>query len=240
MTLGSGTKLTDSATLSGGNNPAGTITFYLFAPGVTPNGTTATTSTATRSRSAATAPTRTSMGNNPGGYAPTARAPTSGWSSTAATPTTARPRAQLGDEPETVNPAGPVKCGQFATIGFWHNCKSARTSIYQVHGDSSCKPWGTGWPRTSRTSMGRQCDKSNPCVKNLTNCTNAEVNSFYQNLCNDQRLNKTYAQIMATPWPATPPTLPGRPGPAPSRSACPRSTGGNGLSTCNVGSNGSA
>ena len=31
--------LTDSATLSGGYNPTGTITFYLFAPGVTPNAT---------------------------------------------------------------------------------------------------------------------------------------------------------------------------------------------------------
>ena len=33
--LGSGAKLTDSATLSGGNNPTGTITFTLYAPGDT-------------------------------------------------------------------------------------------------------------------------------------------------------------------------------------------------------------
>ncbi len=32
-----GTPITDTATLAGGNNPTGTITFYLFAPGVTPN-----------------------------------------------------------------------------------------------------------------------------------------------------------------------------------------------------------
>src|SRR5438067_6181194 len=32
----SSTKLTDSATLSGGFNPSGTITFYLMGPGATP------------------------------------------------------------------------------------------------------------------------------------------------------------------------------------------------------------
>ncbi len=35
VTLGSGAKLTDSATLSAGNNPTGTITFTLYAPGGT-------------------------------------------------------------------------------------------------------------------------------------------------------------------------------------------------------------
>jgi hypothetical protein len=39
VVLGSGQALTDSATLSGGSSPGGTITFYLFAPGVTPNAT---------------------------------------------------------------------------------------------------------------------------------------------------------------------------------------------------------
>src|SRR4029079_18077694 len=38
VTYGDGNKLTDSAILSGGfGTPGGTITFYLFAPGVTPN-----------------------------------------------------------------------------------------------------------------------------------------------------------------------------------------------------------
>jgi hypothetical protein len=37
VAISSATKLTDSATLSGGSSPTGTITFYLFAPGVTPN-----------------------------------------------------------------------------------------------------------------------------------------------------------------------------------------------------------
>jgi uncharacterized repeat protein (TIGR01451 family)/choice-of-anchor A domain-containing protein len=36
--VGDGNVLTDSATLSGGNNPTGNLTYYLFAPGVTPNG----------------------------------------------------------------------------------------------------------------------------------------------------------------------------------------------------------
>src|SRR5262249_23418549 len=39
VVIGTGAKLTDSSQLSGGNNPGGTITFYLFAPGVTPDAT---------------------------------------------------------------------------------------------------------------------------------------------------------------------------------------------------------
>ena len=47
VALGSGGKLTDSAALSGGFNPTGTITFYLFAQGATPNAPAPEASTAT-------------------------------------------------------------------------------------------------------------------------------------------------------------------------------------------------
>ncbi len=62
--------LTDSATLSGGYNPTGTITFYLFAPGVTPNSSDSNNvyaDTVTISNGAYT----TAIGSNPGGYVPT-------------------------------------------------------------------------------------------------------------------------------------------------------------------------
>ncbi|HYV35475.1 MAG TPA: SdrD B-like domain-containing protein [Gemmataceae bacterium] len=70
--VGGTTKLTDSATLSGGSNPTGTITFYLFAPGVTPNGTNSNnvyTDTVTVSGNGTYS---TNVGNNPGGYTPLA------------------------------------------------------------------------------------------------------------------------------------------------------------------------
>ncbi len=70
-TVTPGQTLTDSATLSGGFNPTGTITFYLFAPGVTPNGTDSNnvySDTVTVSGNGSYA---TSTGTNPGGYMPT-------------------------------------------------------------------------------------------------------------------------------------------------------------------------
>ena len=76
--LGSGGKLNDSATLSGGFNPTGTITFYLFAPGVTPNSSESNNvysdviTIGTNSGSVTGNGTyTTAMGTNPGGYTPT-------------------------------------------------------------------------------------------------------------------------------------------------------------------------
>ena len=63
--------LTDSATLSYGYNPTGTVTFYLFAPGVTPN---ASDSNNVYSDSVAVSGDgsySTASGTNPGGYVPT-------------------------------------------------------------------------------------------------------------------------------------------------------------------------
>ena len=85
VTAGAGVAMTDSATLSG-YYPAGTITFQLYAPGVTAaNYTTATpvyTDVVTLTGSAAPVTVSTAMGNNPGGYTPAAgarQAPTTGW-----------------------------------------------------------------------------------------------------------------------------------------------------------------
>ena len=84
VTIGCGTNLTDSAILWGGNNPGGTITFYLFAPGVTPNGTDSNNVYSDAVTVSGDGTYTTSMGNNPGGYTPIAPGPISGWSSTAA------------------------------------------------------------------------------------------------------------------------------------------------------------
>ncbi len=71
LVFGSGARLTDSVKLTGGASPTGTITFYLFAPGVAPN---ATDSNAVYSDAvtitAGTSTYSTSKGTNPGGYLP--------------------------------------------------------------------------------------------------------------------------------------------------------------------------
>jgi hypothetical protein len=72
VSLGSGNKLADAATLTGGNNPGSFLTFYLLPPGST-SSTPLTSAVYTD-----VVPTSgngtytTSMGNNPGGYLPTA------------------------------------------------------------------------------------------------------------------------------------------------------------------------
>ena len=65
------TTLTDSATLSGGYNPTGTITFYLFAPGVTPNGTDSNNVYSDTVTVSGNGTYTTASGTNPGGYVPT-------------------------------------------------------------------------------------------------------------------------------------------------------------------------
>src|SRR5262249_34104246 len=72
--IGSGNKLNDSATLSGASSPTGTISFFLFLPGVTPNNPTNPTNfvytdvvTVNGNGTYFTA----TQGNNPGGFLPT-------------------------------------------------------------------------------------------------------------------------------------------------------------------------
>ena len=68
---GSGAKLTDTATLAAGVNPTGTITFYLFAPGVTPNSTDSNDVYSDTVTVSANSTYSTATGNQPGGYVPT-------------------------------------------------------------------------------------------------------------------------------------------------------------------------
>jgi hypothetical protein len=63
--------LTDTAVLSGGYNPTGTITFYLFAPGVTPNATDSNNVYSDVDTANGDATYSLATGNHPGGYVPT-------------------------------------------------------------------------------------------------------------------------------------------------------------------------
>ncbi|MDB5357471.1 MAG: hypothetical protein JWN24_3924 [Phycisphaerales bacterium] len=69
--LGSGAKLTDTATLSGGFYETGSVTFYLFAPGVTPNATYSNNVYSDTVTVAGNNTYTTAAGTNPGGYSPT-------------------------------------------------------------------------------------------------------------------------------------------------------------------------
>jgi hypothetical protein len=126
VTLGSGNKLSDSATLTGANHPAGTITFFLFAPGVTPDGTNSNNvykDVVTLTGAATPVTVTTSMGDNAGGFLPTVALGTGtynwivvysgdggGGTPVINNPTTGQPNdppnpsasTSLGDEPENV------------------------------------------------------------------------------------------------------------------------------------------
>jgi uncharacterized repeat protein (TIGR01451 family) len=107
--VGSGLPVTDRALLSNGDNPTGTITFYLFAPGVTPlpdfsNNVYTDVVTVTGNGLYDNA----TMGNNPGGYAPTAVG-TYQWIAVYSGDTNNESvTAAFGTEPDTVSHAGPA------------------------------------------------------------------------------------------------------------------------------------
>jgi hypothetical protein len=108
LIVGSGTDLNDSAMLTGGYNPTGTITFYLFAPGVTPNGNDSNSVYSDTITVAGNGTYTTAGGTNPGGYLPIETG-TYQWvalyggdtNNSAAT-------SPFGSEPETVSPATPA------------------------------------------------------------------------------------------------------------------------------------
>src|SRR5262249_39870495 len=95
IVIGSGAKLADSATLSGGFNPTGRITFPLTGPG----GTTVDTETVTVNGDGTY--------TTPNGFLPTAVG-TYQWVAAYSGDTNNNPvSSRLGDEPETVTPASP-------------------------------------------------------------------------------------------------------------------------------------
>jgi uncharacterized repeat protein (TIGR01451 family) len=100
--LGSGVPLNDTATLAGGDNPTGTITFTLTGPGGAAVYTDVVTVTANGTYNTAT------EGNNPGGYVPTAPG-TYHWLASYSGDLNNSPVASdPGDEPQLVDPAEPT------------------------------------------------------------------------------------------------------------------------------------
>ena len=202
VTIGCGTNLTDSATLSGGNNPGGTITFYLFAPGVTPNGTDSNNVYSDTVTVSGDGTYTTSMGNNPGGYAPTAPgtyewvAVYSGDQQQRRGHEPLRQRARDGDA------VSPVGAGQFATIGFWHN-QNGQAVINSFNGSSNATALGNWLASNFPNLFGA----SNPYISSslrqygatsFAGLTNAQIATVYQSLWTPSGVTKnTYAQAFA-------------------------------------------
>jgi hypothetical protein len=195
LTLGSSTKLTDSATLSGGVNETGTVTFYLFAPGVTPNATDSNNIYSDAVTVSGNSTYTTASGTNPGGYLPTA-AGTYQWVAVyGGDKNNAAATSPFGSEPETVNTSTtPVGSGQFATIGFWHN-QNGQAVINSFNGSSKSTALGnwlaTNWPHLFGAS--------NPYTgTSLAGLTNAQVATVYSNLWTPSGVTKnTYVQAFA-------------------------------------------
>ncbi len=105
--------LSDSATLSGGSNPTGTITFYLFAPGVTPNGTDSNNVYSDTVTVSGDGTYTTATGTTPGGFAPTS-AGTYEWVAVYGGNSSNKPATSpFGSEPETASVlclSGTVYC----------------------------------------------------------------------------------------------------------------------------------
>jgi hypothetical protein len=102
VAIGSGVHLTDSALLSNGASPGGTITFYLFAPGVIPNFDNSNNIYSDTVSVTGNGTYMTDSGTNPGGYLPTA-AGTYQWVAVYSGDTANNAfTSTFGDEPEAV------------------------------------------------------------------------------------------------------------------------------------------
>ena len=108
VVIGSGTNLSDSARLSGTHNGTGSITFYLFAPGVTPDGTDSNNVYSNTVTVSGNGTYTTASGNNPGGYLPT-EAGTYEWvASYSGDSNNNGATSTFTSEPQVVSPASPT------------------------------------------------------------------------------------------------------------------------------------
>jgi hypothetical protein len=205
VVFGSGTKLTDTAVLSGGYSPTGTITFTLYSP----SHTSVYTDTVTVSGNGTYT---TATGNHPGGYLPTVVG-TYLWTATYSGDTNNGSATDNGhNENEAVTPAGPgitttpsmttpptgsgcpVIAGEFATIGFWHN-QNGQAVINAFNGSSSSTALGN-WLATNFPHL---FGSASPYLSSsLAGKTNAQVAAAYLGLWTPSGLTKnTFVQSFA-------------------------------------------
>jgi len=181
VTGGGLVKLSDSALLSGGSRPTGTITFYLFAPGVTPSSTESNNVYADTVTVNGDGTYTTSMGNHPGGYAATTTG-TYEWQAVYSGDSNNNGASDtFGTKPETVGAPCSVGSGQYASWGFWQG----------QDGQATICSFGNG---PSDTCLGNWLASSFP---NLFGCSNPYI-SGYLTQCGASSLAGLTNQQIAT------------------------------------------
>ncbi len=201
VTCGGMVKLTDTAALSGGYNPTGTITFYLFAPGITPNGTDSNnvyTDTVTVNGDGTYT---TSMGTNPGGYAPTTTGTYQWLAVYSGDGNNNGASGTFGSEPETASSASSVGSGQYATCGFWqgNNGQSVICSFDNGSSDTQLGNWlASNFPNLFGCSNPYISSYLNQChASSLAGLTNAQIATLCTKLSTSGTSQDTYAQAFA-------------------------------------------
>jgi hypothetical protein len=175
-----GTALTDSATLAGGVNPTGTITFTLYNPSNVAVYTDVVTVSGNGTYTVA-------GGNNPGGYVPTVAGTYEWVASYGGDSNNKAVASPEGSEPEVVS--APVTCGCTGSVGFWCG-QNGQSLICCLNGGSNCTNLGNwlcnNYGNLYGTGCGSYClsGKSNSYICNLIKSLNN--NSSTQ--CNAQVL----------------------------------------------------
>jgi hypothetical protein len=233
--IGSGQKLSDSATLTGGYSETGTLTFTLYGPS---NAVVYTDVVAVNGNGTYT----TAAGSNPGGYLPTA-AGTYQWVVVyGGNGNNAGVTSPFGSEPESVGsqPPTPIQCGDFATIGFWHN-QNGQALIKSLNGGPTSTALAQWLVGNFPNLYGPGAGATKLVTPTNTPFTNAQVAAaFLSTAFFGASGQKTNAQVLAGALAAyaTSTTLAG--GTTAAGYGFHTSAGGTGLKTYNVGSNGSA
>jgi hypothetical protein len=190
--LGSVT-LNDTAVLSGGVSPTGTIVFKLFAPGNsnTPVYTdTVTIGTNSGNVTGNGTYTTVTMGDHPGGFVPTIVG-TYTWTATYSGDSNNKGANDQGgtQEQATVGQGDQIGHGDTATIGFWNN-KNGQKVIDSLNGDTS--------GGNTQTALGTWLATTFPNLySNLNGATNATVEAYFQSLFGQSGQSKQAAQILA-------------------------------------------
>jgi hypothetical protein len=229
--------LKDSAQLSGGYSPTGSITFTLVAPdGMTVLDTETVTITGNGTYTTPTGYTLPAGTTATGTYQWNASfADTSGNNLNA---------SDLNDTAEqvTVGTASghPVGKGDFATIGFWHN-KNGQALINSLNGGSTSTALAQWLATTFPNLYGPTAGIYSMVNGNGTYFTNAQVAASYNaNFFTTGTGAKTNAQILAGALAAYATSTNMAGGTFAKGYGFNTSSGGTGLDTINVGSNGAA
>jgi len=247
VVLGTGAKLTDTAQLADGASPTGTITFYLFAPGVTPNATDSNNVYSDVVAVNGNANYSTATGTTPGGYLPTVTGTFQWVAVYSGDHNNAMVSSAFGDEPETVSTSTPVGAGGFATIGFWHN-QNGQAVINSFNGGSTQTLLGN-WLATNFPHL---FGATNPYISatlaslpghptTLAGLTNAQIATVYENLWTPSGVTKnTYVQAFAVALGMYADTGTLGYNTTAAKYGFKQISGGGGSLTYNVGSNGAA